>query len=214
MTEANDWGIQRFGWSADGLHDAKGPNLAIRSVYEARLIQRAMALLTPRGQLGIEIGAGYGRLTSVLADYCDQVIGFEREPDLVERANQLHRDCTFRPIDVLWKIPLPDKSVDVAITFTVLQHLASEDVQKVLAELDRVVKPTGAVVLTEDYLPNEMDESVLDRNHLFTVPRPTAYYQRHMPNFELRGVVDRILERGTWAGDHVVGKSMAFARRT
>lgn len=211
--EGTDMTVTSFGWAAEGLHDAKGPDLAVRSVYEARLLQRALRLANPqRGKLGIELGAGYGRLTPVLADYCDKVIGFEREPALVQAANAKHRDCTFTQIEVLWDLPLETSSVDIAMTFTVLQHMSNDDADRVLGELDRVVGSKGIVVLTEDYADIADDESKFDKKHLFTVRRPVTYYHSRLRNFQLLGDFDRILERGTWAGDHVVGKAMAFQR--
>jgi SAM-dependent methyltransferase len=207
---------QDFGWgAADGLHDAKGPDLAVRTSYELRLVQRALSLGTPvKRRLAIEVGAGYGRLTSLLADYCEKVIGFEREPRLVEQANARHRDCTFQRVDHLWRLPLQDGAVDLAMTFTVLQHMSAEDVQAVLKEMDRVLAPGGVLVLTEDRHELGDDESKVDKTRLFTIRRPEKLYAAWLPNFEHLGSHDRVLERGTWAGDAVVGAAMTFRKRS
>jgi SAM-dependent methyltransferase len=207
---------QAFGWAAaEGLHDAKGPDLAVRTSYELRLVQRALSLATPaRRRLAIELGAGYGRLTSVLADYCGRVIGFEREPALVEQANARHRDCAFKRIDNLWTLPLDDGAADIAMTFTVLQHMSADDVQAVLKEVDRVLAPGAVLVLTEDRDEKGDDESKVDKSRLFTIRRPAKLYSAWLPNFEYIASHDRVLERGTWAGDAVVGAAMTFRKKS
>jgi len=39
-----------------------------------------------RVEMGIEVGCGYGRVTMVLAELCEHVLGLEREAAMVELA--------------------------------------------------------------------------------------------------------------------------------
>lgn len=200
-----------FGWSAEGLHDAKGPQLAVRTAYELRLVQRVLRALGVEGRsLGIELGAGYGRLTAVLADVCAEVIGFEREPLLVEQANATHRDCRFVQAKDLSRLPLVDGAVDVVLTFTVLQHMKSREVAAIAREVLRVTSPRAILVLVEDF--GTVDEAAFPDDRLFTIPRRPEDYAKMLPGFTLDCVFDRVLERGTWAGDTVIGKAMGFRR--
>ncbi len=200
-----------FGWSAEGLHDAKGPLLSVRTAYEVRLVQRILRTLGVSGRgRGIELGAGYGRITSVLADVCSDVIGFEREPRLVEQANQTHRDCRFIQVMNLGELPLADGAADVVLTFTVLQQMKSPAVANALREVSRVAAPDGVVVLVEDF--GVVEEASFPDDRLFTIPRRPEDYARMLPGFSLDCVLDRMLERGSWAGDAVVGKAMGFRR--
>lgn len=200
-----------YGWAPEGLHDAKGPDLAVRTVYEARLLQRAFrTCLTFEADVGAEIGCGYGRLTPVLADFCHSVVGFEREPLLVQKATAIHRDASFVRVPNLWSLPVPASSIDVLFSFTVLQHMSTEHVGSTLREVDRVLSDRGVAVLVE--ADGDTDESTIDHDRLFTIGRPTEFYLKLLPNFQLVTALPRVLEKGTWAGDGVVGNAIVLCR--
>lgn len=201
-----------YGWAAEGLHDAKGPDLAVRTVYEARLLQRALRSgLTFKADMGAEIGCGYGRLTPVLADFCDRVVGFEREPVLIQKATAIHRDANFVRVPNLWSLPVQTSSIDVLLSFTVLQHMSAEHVRSTLREVDRVVSASGVVVLVE--ADGETDESAVDYSRLFTIGRPAEFYSELLPRFKIVTLLPRFLERGTWAGDRSAGNVIVLTRQ-
>jgi SAM-dependent methyltransferase len=200
-----------YGWAPEGLHDAKGPDLAVRTVYEARLLQRALrTALTFEADTGAEIGCGYGRLTPVLADFCRSVVGFEREPLLVQKARAIHRDASFAQVPNLWSLPVSASSIDALFTFTVLQHMSAEHVHSTLHEVDRVMSDRGVAVLVE--ADGDTDESTIDYERLFTIGRPAEFYSKLLPHFRLMTVLPRVLEKGTWAGDGVVGNAIVLCR--
>ncbi len=72
-----------------------------------------------------------------------EVTAFEREAALVARGRSLLPDLTWHQVDRLDHLPAGPGSFDLALCFTVLQHLGEEELVAVTAELKRVVD--GAV---------------------------------------------------------------------
>lgn len=90
----------------------------------------------------VDIGSGQGRLSAELSGY-KKYIGVEPSEFLTDRAKDLYssekRDFI---IGNAYEIPLPDNSVDGAISINVWFHLA--DIEKASQELSRVLKAGGS----------------------------------------------------------------------
>jgi SAM-dependent methyltransferase len=104
------------------------------------------ALLPPRGDRLMEVGAGFGRLANeygnfrevVLLDPSDAMLGGARE--------QVGDDARFRLVSGdAQRIPLPDRSFDVVVCVRVLHHF--QHPRPALAEFARVLRPGGVLVL-------------------------------------------------------------------
>jgi SAM-dependent methyltransferase len=93
--------------------------------------------------------AGDG-LLPVLRPRAREVIGIDVSPRLVEAARSRHPGLTAAVADVR-RLPLPDDSVDVVVSNSTLDHFASlDDVGTALAELRRVLRPGGRLIVTLD----------------------------------------------------------------
>ena len=75
----------------------------------------------------------------------------------------------------LTEIPLPDESVDLAVCTEVLEHVADD--HRAIAELKRVLSPTGALVLSVPTPP-----AVFDPAHVregYTLQELSALFEHH-----------------------------------
>lgn len=108
-------------------------------------------------ELVVEVGAGTGRLTRLLASTATSVVGIEPAPRLLERARSKLADATnvvlsdgnFR------KLPVADgEASSVIYPYAVLAYaLGPAEQLAVLTEAYRAVKPGGRVVIDLPYFP-------------------------------------------------------------
>lgn len=124
---------------------------AIRNYLEQRLVREALTVAKARRQasVAIDVGAGFGRLSCVLEEFASRVVAMERDAGLRGWGQALNPSVQFVPIATLDRLPLPDGVADVALTFTVLQHLPDDECRRVLAEVKRVT-PSGHILLVEE----------------------------------------------------------------
>jgi len=140
------------------------------------------------GELGpddvvLDIGAGYGGAARRIAAHCGcRVICL----NLAEAENERNREFNKAAgvedrIDVVdgrfEEIPLGDESVNAVWSQDALLH--SGDRERVLAEVDRVLKPGGKFIFTDpmqsDGCPDGVLDSILQRIHLPDLGSPGFY---------------------------------------
>ncbi len=128
-----DLGYRDVFWSARRYEDACD-RIALR------------ALLPAGGARLIEVGAGFGRLADEYAAF-DQVVLLDSSDVHVEAAREaLAADARYSVVlGDAQELPYPDDSFDVAVCVRVMHHFA--DPAPLIAELGRVVRPGGTVVL-------------------------------------------------------------------
>ena len=90
-------------------------------------------------------GEGYG--AALLSQVARSVVGVEIDMATVEaaRAEFASPNLSFSQGDAR-AIPLPDASIDVAVSFETLEHLVEQD--QFLAELRRVLRPDGLLIIS------------------------------------------------------------------
>lgn len=96
---------------------------------------------------GIDLGGGYGRLTKLIAEYCDQADLVE--PSENQRAEGQKFLANTKNAAILegtvTKIPFPDNSLDLVLVVRVLHHIP--DTKPALEEIARVLAPGGYLLL-------------------------------------------------------------------
>lgn len=102
--------------------------------------------LLPIGGLVLDVGCGTGRLGAAVAAEGYSVFGVDLSPSMVSKARERGLDGAYAAVTT--SIPFADDSFDLALTVATLHHLETPDrVRATVAEMARVVKPGGAVVL-------------------------------------------------------------------
>jgi SAM-dependent methyltransferase len=92
--------------------------------------------------LDVACGTGYG---SAMLARRGQVSGLDKESAAVALAHHRAPEIDFRAC-VLPPIPFPDRTFDVVVTFETLEHI--EDDEAYIAEIHRVLKPGGQLLLS------------------------------------------------------------------
>lgn len=95
-------------------------------------------------------------LYPVLSQRAERVVGVDVWPAAVEAARRQHPDLEVHRADVR-ALPFPDASFDVVVSNSTLDHFDSfDDIPRALAELHRVLRPGGTLIVTMDNLVNPL----------------------------------------------------------
>ena len=104
------------------------------------------ALLPPSGETLIEIGAGYGRLAELYHGYRRVVLLDYARSQLEEAQRYLPGlDGYTLVVGDVYRLPFVDNLFDTLTMVRVMHHLA--DAPRALAELQRVLRPSGVAIL-------------------------------------------------------------------
>lgn len=197
-------------WTDREIVDVGGPEFAVRTYIEQAAVRGYLRRITGDGRLtrAADVGAGYGRMCPVLGEFADRVVAFEREPEFVARGGFLQPDIEFRWVSSLSELAAPDGEFDFALTFTVLQHLTDAAAQAALAEIRRIVRPGGHVLLCEESDESFTEGDPADPSAYFTFGRGVERYRSWMAPFELLDTSPRLIEPGYPRSD--VGSYLLF----
>jgi SAM-dependent methyltransferase len=186
----------RLAWTVTAVSDAHGPADNVRNYLERRTIRKVLKSILTAGKVSAacEVGCGYGRMIMVLSEFANQVVGFEREPELVRMGRELQPDVNFVQCDDLRRIPEKAGNVfDIAMTCTVLQHLTDEMCAQVLAGIKKIV-PSGYVLLIEKTETELVTVNITDGDSFISRARSVMDYESMMKPYVLMKQCERVLE--------------------
>src|SRR5690349_3737319 len=107
--------------------------------------------------LDIACGEGFG--SAILAASARQIIGLDIDSEVVKYAREKYGEM--KNIEFLVghaeNIPLPDLSIDVAVSYETIEHLDQASQEKFLQELKRVLKKDGKLVISTPDKANYTD---------------------------------------------------------
>jgi 2-polyprenyl-3-methyl-5-hydroxy-6-metoxy-1,4-benzoquinol methylase len=144
--------------------------------------QRRVEMLTRHlvaGARVLELGCGTGYFTRSLAKSGATITAIDISPDLLESAKQQIPAPNVRfELENAYAMSFPADSFDSVVGSSVLHHL---DVEKAVAEIHRVLKPSGSIYFTE---PNMMNPQIaVQKNipsikkHMGDSPDETAFFR-------------------------------------
>ena len=135
---------QHFNLVADRL----GRNYCPGRSWEA--IGQMLFLLTPHVRIA-DLGAGDGTLSRLLARQAKSVHCVDNSPRMVQLGRALAKKEHLRNLTYLLgdieKVPLPDRSIDLALLSQALHH--AENPRKALSEAFRILKPGGQLLILD-----------------------------------------------------------------
>jgi SAM-dependent methyltransferase len=126
-------------WSA--TYDQPGNGLF---VHEEPVVYDILDALPPG--IALDAACGTGRYARYLSARGHRVIGVDSSPDMLARARARVPQAEFQHGD-LHHLPLPDDHVDIVVCALALTHLP--DLQPVIAEFARVLRPGGHLVISD-----------------------------------------------------------------
>lgn len=127
---------------------------ALQDARAAQLSETVRDFVAPRGdERALDVGTGAGALALALAPLVREVVGVDPVPELLALARRrapgnvefLEGDGT--------RLPFPDASFDLAGTTRTLHHV--ERPEPVVAELARVTRPGGRVLVVDQLAPED-----------------------------------------------------------
>jgi ubiquinone/menaquinone biosynthesis C-methylase UbiE len=127
--------------------DANG--FAEKSIQASNILKEFIEQNRITGGTVLDFGCGVGRMSSVLSWFFDEVRGVDIVPWAVNRAWERCPEGFFVAYDGK-VLPFPDKSHNAVLSWTVLQHVPPEEIEGICAEIDRVLKPGGKLILYEN----------------------------------------------------------------
>lgn len=158
--------------SADRFARTAGRVAARQDARAARLAEEVHDFVRPSGdERALDVGTGAGALAFALAPLVGEVVGLDPVPELLELARARALPNTEFVEGDGAELPFPDASFDLAGTHRTLHHV--EHPERVVAELARVTRPGGHVLVVDQLAPGDPAaaaalhefESVRDPSH-------------------------------------------------
>lgn len=137
-----------------------------RELFGERLHLFALLSLLDEQLVVGDLGCGTGQVSDALAPHVARVLAVDGSQEMLQAARaRLERHPNVEVLEgALEALPVEDGSLDVAIASLVLHH--QPDPPRVLAEMARVVKPGGRVLVV-DMLPHERAEYQQQMGHVW-----------------------------------------------
>jgi ubiquinone/menaquinone biosynthesis C-methylase UbiE len=138
----------------------------------AGLAEEVRAFVGPGGdERALDVGTGAGALALALAPLVREVVGLDPVPELLELARARALPNTEFVEGDGTALPFPDGNFDLAGTHRTLHHVTHPD--RVLAEMVRVTRPGGHVLVVDQLAPDDPEaaavlhdfETERDRSH-------------------------------------------------
>jgi SAM-dependent methyltransferase len=115
-----------------------------RKPFDRELLDGFAALL-PHGK-ALDVGCGPGHVGRYLSERGMAVVGVDLSPTMIEIARRLNPEMRFEVGDMR-NLPVGDGTVDAIVAFYSLIHIPRAEVPAVLADFQRVLAPSGRLLL-------------------------------------------------------------------
>jgi ubiquinone/menaquinone biosynthesis C-methylase UbiE len=129
-------------WSGERLETFIYNEIAVEHLHRYAI---ATTLAAGKNVLDIACGEGFG--ANLLAAGAAHITAVDIDAKVIQKARKKYRSAA---IDFLVgnaeKIPCPDASFDLVVSFETIEHLDNQD--KMLTEIKRVLKPDGILLIS------------------------------------------------------------------
>jgi SAM-dependent methyltransferase len=157
---------------ASGYDDYASLEVSLRHNF----VRRLRALGAPReGERLLDLGAAYGFAVDEARRLGWRAVGLEVSPAAARRAAETIRAALVAVGDAQ-HVPFADDCFDVVTLWDVLEHLPQP--HAAMAELARVLRPGGRLVLTTGDVGSLAARVSGARWHLYTLPEHVFFYSR------------------------------------
>lgn len=152
------------------------------------------------GKLVLDAACGSGYGSAMLAENASAVVGVDISQEAVDysRAHYAASNLRFSAADCL-ALPFPADHFDLVVAFEIVEHL--HDPAAFLAELDRVLKPSGLLIIST---PNRLYYTE-ERGEI------NPFHEREFTYTEFDELLGRFAHRSILCEDHVPGLLIAAA---
>ena len=139
----------RYQWLYDGISRLA----AVTVGGEPRFRQLALQNLKLQSDTQIlDLCCGSGQVTRFLVNFSENVTGLDASPLSIQRAQKNVPNATYIKA-FAENMPFADNLFDVVHTSAALHEMQSEQLQKIIAEVYRVLKPGGVFTLVDFHSP-------------------------------------------------------------
>jgi ubiquinone/menaquinone biosynthesis C-methylase UbiE len=157
-------------------------------------LQKIEEFIELNGQSLLEIGCGDGRLTALLADKTGAITAIDPDESSIEAARKNIKGVDFR-VGSGEELDFVDEMFDIVLFSYSLHH---QDCIKALAEVGRVVRQDGQILIIEPHHDGEFTRlvSIFEKDEIALLRKTLDYITS--------GSVD-IIRRDTYCVDHSYG---------
>lgn len=132
---------QGYGWGID-----QPPRTLAYQYFNYLLTRQAVG--ERRFRRSLELGCGWGARTPWIAEYSAEAHALEPNADVLKDAREWFPGVKFEHASAQ-EMPYPDSHFDLAVSWTVLQHIPHESITAAAEELQRVLSDDCLLLLFE-----------------------------------------------------------------
>ncbi|MCL4495822.1 MAG: methyltransferase domain-containing protein [Firmicutes bacterium] len=174
----------------------------IELLFHWHRYQVAAELVKGLRVLDLGIGTAYG--SNYLAGYAEHVTGIDIDSQAVEAAQlQYHRPNLTFISGELQQHCFEEKSFDAVVLFEVIEHIAQDQQQSLIREIQRILKPNGLFLM-----------STPDHDRTKNFPEKNPYHTGELTETELRWLLDQNFAFSELYSQEVNAASLIWSRDT
>jgi SAM-dependent methyltransferase len=132
----------------DGFVAASSPSaLLARHNFEVRRIREELSGLV--ADRSLEIGCGFGRLSPTITDFSRDHVAVDINARALQQARRDYPGPTYWQAEAQ-RLPFADRTFDLVISWTVLQHIRPGMIEPAAAEIVRMLSPGATLLICEE----------------------------------------------------------------
>jgi len=125
-----------------------------KSSFHARKMEKIFFWVEKKGKMKVlEIGAGTGTYTKLLGGHFRDVTATDLRKEMIDRLKAKKIKAKVKVADCL-ELPYKKGSFDMVVGISLFHHISKKDRKKFFAEMNRVLKKGGILVLSD---PNKLN---------------------------------------------------------